>query len=98
MREGRNLREHRRFGAFPGWVQELILEACQAEGVGVADICSYCEHPRICTIRYAVWSRQRERVLANGKPASYPAIGRQWGRHHTTVLRGIMRHRGLWTT
>jgi hypothetical protein len=56
-------------------------------------VLSYSHRPAAARTRAAIWARERkELTLANGFPISFTILGRQWGRHHTTILSGVMRH------
>jgi len=45
--------------------------------------------------RWEIWSRVRAEITIDGKPASWPWIGDQFGFHHTTVMHGVKKYRAI---
>lgn len=78
----------------------VIQSVCEAHGVTVDDIVSGVR--RFYRARHEVFARLRkEIVMHNGKPPSYPLIGRWIGHDHTSVIYGekmyYERKKKVWT-
>lgn len=78
----------------------VIKSVCEAHGVKVDDILSGGR--RFYRPRHEVFARLRkEIVMHNGRPPSYPLIGRWTGHDHTSVIYGEKMHherkKKVWT-
>lgn len=78
----------------------VIQSVCEAHGVTVDDILSGGR--RFYRPRHEVFARLRkEIVMQNGRPPSYPLIGRWTGHDHTSVIYGEKMHherkKKVWT-
>jgi chromosomal replication initiation ATPase DnaA len=62
-----------------------IERASALSGVPVSAIVGPSRLRAICIVRWAAMTALRRTGM------SYPAIGRQFGRHHTTVMNGIAK-------
>jgi chromosomal replication initiator protein len=76
----------------PARVQAIILEVALAHRVLPSDIVGQRRLQRMVKPRWEAMARVRALRLADGRPPSYPQIGRWFGdRDHSTVMYGIRR-------
>ena len=73
------------------WI-DIVNEVAKEFRVTAAEIVGPSRKVRICRARHHAMYRVRNEVVIDGKPASYPRIGRWFGRDHTTVLNAYRRH------
>lgn len=66
------------------FVERLVAEVAETHGVAVADILGRSRSAPFVAARHAVWARLR---VNHGW--SWPAIGREFDRDHTTVMYGV---------
>lgn len=66
---------------------EIIREIARQHGVSPEAILGRSRYPKDIKARHAAYAAVRER-----KGISYPAVGRIFGRDHTTVLSGVRKH------
>lgn len=59
---------------------------CQRNDVRLSDVIGRARERHITAVRHFIWSE----LYAQGY--SFPEIGREFGRDHTTVLAGVRRH------
>lgn len=64
----------------------IIAQVCDRHGVAVEEVMGRSRFKRVCTARKEAYAMLREERL------SYPAIGRMFGRDHTTVVDGVQRY------
>lgn len=75
---------------FPPAVRRIICEEARIAGVPVQHVLSGTQQRDATAVRFAIWWRQRAMLTtANGDTLSYPQLGRQWQRDHTTILHGV---------
>jgi hypothetical protein len=65
----------------------MLDEICAEHNVSAEEVCGTRRHKQISAARQHLWSLVREE-----QGLSFPAIGRLFGRNHTTVMAGIQRH------
>ena len=65
---------------------ELGYDPREIVGVDVCRDVSHARHEVMRTVRDEI-------TMPNGKPPSYPLIGRWFGRDHTTVIPGVRKAR-----
>lgn len=86
----------------PPRIRDLVIETAADYGIPVEALLRYNgqtvegragwgrkgRHPRQCSnARGDLWWRCRQLVWANGKPPSWPTLGKLFGREHTSVLQ-----------
>lgn len=74
----------------PSQLSALLGEVAARRRLSRAEILSPHEHPYIVEARDEVWALAQE---ANARIYSAAQLGRLFGRNHSTVLRGVRRHR-----
>jgi chromosomal replication initiation ATPase DnaA len=67
--------------------RSIIREVAAEHGVTEQDITSSSTKRKAAHARHEVWRRLRE-VMVGNRPMSFTAIGRMFGRDHTTVMSG----------
>jgi chromosomal replication initiation ATPase DnaA len=89
-------RDRPTFPQMPERVAEIIREVAAIHGVTAGEIIGPSHLRAIVWPRFEAAYRIRELRMADGRPPSYPRIGR-WlgGRDHTTIIAGIRRHEAL---
>lgn len=71
----------------------VTAEVCALRGVSRKEVDSTYVERRIAHVRQEIWWRLRQMTDSDGKPRfSYPAIGRAFGRDHTTIIFGCRQH------
>ena len=76
----------------PGTMSQIVREVAQAHSVPLDVLMGRSTLKPVCAARHEAMWMIRE-LQRNGKAAwSYPAIGRFFGRDHTTVMHCCRRH------
>ena len=75
----------------PHW-RIITDEVCAKYGVTFAEIVSHRKPTPVINARREAWWRIRHEVLINGRPISYPEIGRRFGKDHTTILHSVQMY------
>lgn len=70
----------------PDRIEAIIAAVAEAHRVSPADITGPSLARAHSAARLEAMARCRELVFADGKPPSFPQIGRWFGRHHTCAL------------
>lgn len=83
----------------PTRIRELADSVCKERGVSFDRAMSWSRghktsRSRPVDVRFEVWRRIRDEVkMSNGRPPSYPLMGRWFDRHHTAILEGVQKAR-----
>lgn len=73
------------------WI-DIVNEVAADHGVTAAEILGRSQKQRASQARHHAMFRVRNEVVIDGKPASFPRIGRWFGRDHSTVVHAFQRH------
>lgn len=65
----------------------IICEIAREHGVSSESILGRSRYPKDIKARHAAYAAVKER-----KGISYPAVGRIFGRDHTTIMSGVRKH------
>lgn len=76
------------FFPMPLW-RRITLEVLAAHGLTMAAVCSQSRRKELVVCRHELFYRLRTET-----DMSYPAIGRRFGKDHTTVIWGVRKHAG----
>lgn len=90
--EYRIRREYRTpYRAADAWI-DIVNQVAAEYGVTAAEMMGLSRKVKICAARHHAMYRIRNEVTIDGKPASFPRIGRWFGRDHTTVIQACRNH------
>jgi hypothetical protein len=67
-------------------VLQIMRDACDRHGVTLGELLSPSRTVTACRCRRYAMSRVRGEVEIDGRPASYPLIGRWFNRDHSAVM------------
>ncbi len=67
-------------------VLQIMRDACDVHAVTLGELLSPSRTNRACRCRRSAMTRVRGEVVINGRPASYPLIGRWFNRDHSAVM------------
>lgn len=70
--------------------RDIIAKGCEYFGITEAHVFSKLRNPVICRRRAAIWAVIRDRCRPQH---SYPALGRIFGKHHTTIIHWVEQAR-----
>jgi len=73
----------------PSRMSTIVRDTCAEFGVDPKKIFEDDRRWPLAHIRQETWRRVRATTMTNGKPPSYPRIGRWFGRDHTSILFGV---------
>lgn len=78
----------------PERIRAVVVRRSYELGYDPAEIVSTSVVRHVAHARFDVMRAVRDEIIMpNGKPPSYPQIGRWFGRDHTTVIPGIRKAR-----
>lgn len=67
-------------------VLQIMRDACDRHGVTLGELLGPSRSRLACRCRRSAMARVRGEVVINGRPASYPLIGRWFNRDHSAVM------------
>jgi len=78
----------------PERIRQTVARRSWELGYDPKDILSSAVYREVSHARHEVMRTVRDEItMPNGKPPSYPLIGRWFGRDHTTVIPGVRKAR-----
>lgn len=75
----------------PPAVAVIVEEVATKHGLEALQLYGSMRRKDICLARFECWFRLRTELNFASGPPSLPHIGRWFGRHHTTILNGLIR-------
>lgn len=78
----------------PHW-SAIVKQVAKKHGVTSKDILGSSRSTPIVLARHEAIYRMRTEITVNGKPLSFPQIGKRFGRDHSSALHGFYKHAAL---
>lgn len=77
----------------PGWAREIVIRIAKVRGVSPLDIASVCRTRRVVPVRNEIFYTLKTMPSpVTGREQSYPQIASWFGREHTGIMYGAVRH------
>lgn len=73
----------------------IVQEVAEQHNIDVPSIMGEARFLHIVRARNEAMWRMRHEIVVDGKPISFPQIGRRFGKDHTSVLHSVRKHQEL---